>query len=348
MKSEPTAARAPGRGQTLDGASPEVLLRVANLRVSFPGQNGRLAVVEDVSFDVAAGEMVGIVGESGAGKSMTSLAIMNLIRAPGRMDSGQIWFNGEDLRLKRDDEMRKIRGARISMVFQGLRNSLNPLMRVGHQIARVFRLHSDLAEDQIAERVVSLLRRVGIPEPERRIRAYPHQLSGGMAQRVMIAMMIASRPDLLIADEPTTGLDVTIQAQIFDLIKEIQAELNTAVLLITHDLGLVAELCNRVVLMYAGQVVETGTVEEIFKRAAHPYSHFLLSSILRTDRDVSLHLDQRGLSDTSPYTSLGCRFYHRCAYRAEVCSAQKPPRVELAPGHVSMCHMHETLPWNQS
>jgi oligopeptide/dipeptide ABC transporter ATP-binding protein len=334
----------PGREPAEGGA----LLRVANLHISFPSPNGRLTIVEDVSFEVAAGEMVGIVGESGAGKSMTSLAIMSLIGPPGRMDAGQIWFKGEDLRRKSEAELRQIRGAQISMVFQGLRNSLNPLMRVGHQVARVYRLHSDLGEEQIAERVVTLLRRVGIPEPERRMRAYPHQLSGGMAQRVLIAMMIASSPELLIADEPTTGLDVTIQAQIFDLIKEIQAELNTAVLLITHDLGLVAELCDRVVLMYAGQVAETGTVEQIFKRSAHPYSQFLLSSILRTDRDVSLHLDQRGASDGSPYTSQGCRFYHRCAYHSEVCATQKPPRVEVAAGHVSMCHMHESLPWNRS
>ncbi len=324
------------------------LLRVENLRVSFPRHDRRLNVVEDVSFSLAPGEMLGIVGESGAGKSMTALAVMNLIRSPGRIENGQIWFKGEDLLRKREAEMCQIRGARIAMIFQGLRNSLNPLMRVGDQIARVYRLHTDLSRGEINERVVTMLRRVGIPEPERRARAYPHQLSGGMAQRVMIAMMIASNPELLIADEPTTGLDVTIQAQIFDLIKQIQRETGAAVLLITHDLGLVAELCQRVVLVYAGQAVETGTVEQIFNRSAHPYSRYLLGSILRVDRDVSLDVDRAVLVDSTPYTSLGCRFYHRCPFRGDTCFTDKPPRVEVAPGHVSMCHMHERLPWNQS
>ncbi len=333
---------------TQGGTEANELLRVENLRVSFPRLDRRLTVVEDVSFNLAPGEMLGIVGESGAGKSMTALAIMNLVRSPGRIENGQIWFKGEDLLRKREAELRRIRGARIAMIFQGLRSSLNPLMRVGDQIARVYRLHADLGDAEIRERVVTMLRRVGIPEPERRARAYPHQLSGGMAQRVMIAMMIASHPELLIADEPTTGLDVTIQAQIFDLIKEIQRETGTAVLLITHDLGLVAELCQRVVLVYAGQVVETGTVEQIFNHSAHPYSRYLLGSILRVDRDVSLDMDRAVLADTTPYASEGCRFYHRCPFRGEACFTQKPPRVEVAPGHVSLCHMHERLPWNQS
>lgn len=321
------------------------LLRVEDLCVSFPQGQETLRVVDEVSFEVYPGEMVGIVGESGAGKSMTALAVMNLIRPPGVIEGGQIWFKGQDLLKKNDEQLRRIRGTQITMIFQGLRSSLNPLMRVGDQIARVFRLHTDLGDGEISDRVFQLLRRVGIPEPERRARAYPHQLSGGMAQRVMIAMMIASRPDLLIADEATTGLDVTIQAQIFDLIKEIQAETNAAVLLITHDLGLVAELCDRVVLMYAGQIVESGTVQQIFRHSAHPYSRFLLGSILRLDRDVSLQLGRGELSETTPYTSQGCRFHHRCAYRERVCFLEKPPRVDVAPGQFSMCHMHERLPW---
>jgi oligopeptide/dipeptide ABC transporter ATP-binding protein len=333
---------------TQGGTKANELLRVENLRVSFPRHDRRLNVVEDVSFSLAPGEMLGIVGESGAGKSMTALAVMNLVRPPGRIESGRVWFKGEDLVRKSEAELRQIRGARIAMIFQGLRSSLNPLMRVGDQIARVYRLHTDLSRCEIKERVITMLRRVGIPEPERRARAYPHQLSGGMAQRVMIAMMIASNPELLIADEPTTGLDVTIQAQIFDLIKQIQRETGTAVLLITHDLGLVAELCQRVVLVYAGQAVETGTVEQIFNRSAHPYSRYLLGSILRVDRDVSLDVDRAVLVDSTPYTSQGCRFYHRCPFRGDTCFTDKPPRVEVAPGHVSMCHMHERLPWNQS
>lgn len=323
-------------------------LRVENLRVSFPRHGQRLDVVEDVSFSIASGEMLGFVGESGAGKSMTALAVMNLIRPPGWIESGQVWFKGDDLLRMSEAELRRIRGAKIAMIFQSLRSSLNPLIRVGDQIARVYRLHSDLSDREIKGRVVTIMRRVGIPEPEWRVRAYPHQLSGGMAQRVMIAMMIASNPELLIADEPTTGLDVTIQAQIFDLIKQIQREMSMTVMLITHDLGLVAELCERVVLVYAGQAVETGTVEQIFKRSAHPYSRYLLGSILRVDRDVSPDFDWAALADSTPYASQGCRFYHRCSFRGDKCFTHKPARVAVAPGHESMCHMHERLPWNQS
>ena len=325
------------------------LLRVEDLRISFPVGTGRLAVVDGVSFSLRPGEMVGIVGESGAGKSMTALAIMNLVRSPGRIDHGRVWFKGEDLLTKTESELRHIRGSQIAMVFQSLRSSLNPLMKVGDQVARVYQLHHGLSRAEARQRAIEMLQRVGIPDPVHRAHAYPHQLSGGMAQRVMIAMMVASHPDLLIADEPTTGLDVTIQAQIFDLIKEIQHEMGTTVLLITHDLGLVAELCDRVILLYAGQIAEIGTVQQVFTEPAHPYSRYLLDSILRVDEELSFSFDgTEDMSYTSPYQSRGCRFYHRCAFRQDVCFTDPPTPQEIAPQHEVRCHMHGRLPWNPS
>jgi oligopeptide/dipeptide ABC transporter ATP-binding protein len=312
---------------------------VENLSISFPGRDGRVAVVDGVSFHITEEETLGLVGESGSGKTVSALAIMRLNRKPARVEQGQIWFEGQNLQAKTEHLMTGVRGREISMIFQTPRSSLNPLMRVGDQIARVFRLQQGLGRKEAKEKAREMLRQVGISEAERHMRSYPHQLSGGMSQRVLIAMMVACEPKLLIADEPTTGLDVTVQAQIFELIKQVQQTRCMAVLLITHDLGVIAELCQRMVVIYAGHVMESGSVGRVFDVPGHPYTQMLLQSMLRVDRRADVTPVGRGVEEIV-YTLTACRFAPRCPSVMDVCWAQKPAVVDIGPGHRVMCHLY--------
>jgi oligopeptide/dipeptide ABC transporter ATP-binding protein len=302
------------------------VLEVKNLRTAFRTENGELTAVDDVSFSVQAGQTLGIVGESGCGKSVTSLSIMGLIpNPPGRIVSGEINYKGQNLVKMSSSELRKIRGNDISMIFQEPMTSLNPVFTIGNQIMEAVMLHQKLSKKEAKLKAIEMLRLVGIPAPERRVDDYPHQLSGGMRQRVMIAMALSCNPSVLIADEPTTALDVTIQAQILELIKGLREKLNMAVVLITHDLGVVAETCNNVVVMYAGRVVEEGTAEEIFLRPAHPYTRGLLNSIPSHDgTKKSGRLETiPGLVPNLLYLPKGCRFQDRCRRRAELGNPEK-------------------------
>lgn len=304
------------------------LLEVKNLKTGFRTDDGSFLAVDDVSFKVEAGKTLGIVGESGCGKSVTSLSIMRLIQSPGKIEGGEILFQGQNLLNKSDDEMRKVRGNEIAMIFQEPMTSLNPVFTCGDQVEEVIRLHKkDLTAAQAKARAIEMLTLVGIPSPEQRYGEFPHQLSGGMRQRVMIAMAMSCNPQLLIADEPTTALDVTIQAQILDLMRKLQKEFQTGMILITHDLGVVAEMCTDVLVMYAGKVVEQGTVEDIFYRPKHPYTKGLLDSIPhfesghRADRLKTIP----GLVPSLLKLPKGCRFQDRCTYVKPDCSASLPP-----------------------
>jgi peptide/nickel transport system permease protein len=304
-----------------DGASP--LLTVSGLTVEFVTEAGPVTVVEDVGFSVAPGEVLGIVGESGSGKSVTSLSIMRLIPSPpGRIVRGSVVFDGRDLLTLPFAEMRKVRGNDISMVFQDPMTSLNPAYTVGNLLGEAVRLHQDVNRAGARARALELLELVGIPDPKRRLDDYPHQLSGGMRQRVLIAMALSSRPRLLIADEPTTALDVTVQAQILDLLRSLQAEFGMAIIFVTHDLGVVADLCDRVLVMYAGQVVEQATVTDLFDRPRHPYTQGLLRAMPqvagRSERLVSI----RGTVPPPTALPAGCRFHPRCDHATDACRAE--------------------------
>ncbi|MDR9853592.1 ABC transporter ATP-binding protein [Paenibacillus sp. VCA1] len=313
------------------------LLTVDGLKVSFQTRDGQNQAVRGVSFHVGAGETVGIVGESGSGKSVTAKAVMGLIAPPGKITEGEIRFQGEDLGRLTEREWRKLRGNRIAMVFQDPMTSLNPVKTIGFQMAEVIRRHRGLGKKEALQEAVDMLRKVGITEPERRVKQYPHEFSGGMRQRVMIAMALSCNPELLIADEPTTALDVTIQAQILDLLKQLKEESDTAVLLITHDLGVVAQVCSRVVVMYGGMVMEEGTVEDIFYRTGHPYTQGLLRSLPKRvganrERLVPIEGSPPDLIDPPP----GCPFQDRCPYAFGKCS-ELPPAADLGEGHRSLC-----------
>jgi oligopeptide/dipeptide ABC transporter ATP-binding protein len=312
------------------------LLSVKDLSTAF----GSATVVDRVSFDLAAGEVLGIVGESGSGKSVTALSIMRLISHPGRITTGSVHFEGEDLLAKSEAEMRKIRGDRISMIFQEPMTSLNPVFTVGDQIMETLRQHQGMDRAAARRRAVELLKLVEIPSAERRVDEYPHQMSGGMRQRVMIAIALACSPKLLIADEPTTALDVTIQAQILDLLRQLQSELGMAVILITHDLGVVAEFVQRVIVMYAARGAETGTVTNLFNTPLHPYTEGLLASVPQLDHVVDRLSAIEG-SIPSPHDfPQGCRFHPRCRYAKEPCTVIVPKLMELAPGHRAACIRH--------
>jgi peptide/nickel transport system ATP-binding protein len=318
------------------------VLEVKNLRTAFRTENGQLMAVDDVSFSVQAGQTIGIVGESGCGKSVTSLSIMGLIPSPpGKIVGGEIRFKGKNLVDLPASEMRKIRGNDISMIFQEPMTSLNPVFTIGNQIMETIVLHQKLPKDKAKEKAVDMLRLVGIPAPERRVDDYPHQLSGGMRQRVMIAMALSCNPAVLIADEPTTALDVTIQAQILELIKSLREKLNMAVVLITHDLGVVAETCNFVVVMYAGKVVEQGTAEDIFYRPAHPYTRGLLNSIPSEaggERKKGRLETIPGLVPNLLNLPKGCRFMDRCKYaKPETCGKAEPALESVGDGHKAAC-----------
>lgn len=319
----------------------DTLLRIRDLEVSFPGQDGRVTILDNVSFEVFEHEIVGLVGESGSGKTMTSLTVMGFVPPSGSVEGGEIWFKDRDLLQCTEEEIRQVRGQQIAMIFQTTRAALNPLMRVGDQVARVYRIQQGLGARTARREAVAALSRMGIPDAEHRARAYPHQLSRGMCQRVLVAMMVACEPALLIADEPTTGLDVTIQAQIFELIKDVQQATKASILLITHDLGVVAETCERVVVMYAGQVMETASVEALFATPVHPYTQRLLSSVLRVDKVIEIPKADAGFSEDIAYSIAGCRFAPRCPHVLPQCWEEIPPRERAGVDHSVMCHNYE-------
>jgi len=321
------------------------LLEVKGLKTYFYTEDGIVRAVDGVNFEVYPGEVLGIVGESGCGKSVTSLSIMRLISKPGRVDAGEILLDGENLLNLSEEEMTKVRGNRISMIFQQPQTALNPVFKVGDQLAEVLNVHQDLGKDAGWKRAVQLLKMVGVPDPERRVEAYPHELSGGMAQRVMIAMALACIPELLIADEPTTALDVTIQAQILDLMRDMRREMGTSVILITHDLGVVAEMAERVAVMYAGEIVEQTDVNSLFDEPMHPYTQGLIGSIpilgeIKDKLDVI-----PGSVPNLVNLPVGCRFAPRCQARFKhaltICTEVKPDLEEVKPGHFVRCWLYQ-------
>ena len=314
----------------------EPLLRVEGLRTAFRSGAGEIAAVDGVDLDVPAGRTLGIVGESGCGKSVLSLSVMRLVPPPGRVAAGRVLLEGRDLASLSAAGMRAVRGREIAMIFQEPMTSLNPVHTVGAQIMEAMRAHDPSARD-LRGRAVEALRRVRIPSPERRLDEYPHQLSGGMRQRVMIAMALACRPRLLIADEPTTALDVTVQAQILDLLRDLQAETGMAVILITHDLGVVAEMADEVAVMYAGRVVERGTARDIFEDPQHPYTIGLLGSVPRMEEERDRLLAIEGSVPPPFALPAGCRFHPRCPFAIRACTEADPPLRELGPGHRAAC-----------
>ncbi|HKY56256.1 MAG TPA: ABC transporter ATP-binding protein [Anaerolineales bacterium] len=325
------------------------LLEVKGLKTYFYTEDGVVRAVDGVNFEVYPGEVLGLVGESGCGKSVTSLSIMRLISKPGRVDAGEILLDGENLLNLSEEEMTKVRGNRISMIFQQPQTALNPVFKVGDQLAEVLNVHQDMGKEAGWKRAIALLKMVGVPDPERRAEAYPHELSGGMAQRVMIAMALACVPELLIADEPTTALDVTIQAQILDLMRDMRKEMGTSVILITHDLGVVAEMAERVAVMYAGEIVEQTDVNALFDEPLHPYTQGLIGSIpilgeIKDKLDV-IPGTVPNLVNLPP----GCRFAPRCQarikYSCEMCSSDKKPELqEVKPGHFVRCWLYQSAP----
>jgi oligopeptide/dipeptide ABC transporter ATP-binding protein len=316
------------------------LLEVRDLTVHFDTEDGLVEAVDGVTFNVRSGEILGVVGESGSGKSVTALALLRLIRPPGRIVQGAVRFEGTDLVGLSEDEMRAVRGTRIAMVFQSPRTALNPVLTVGRQISRLFELHQGASRGEGRARTIEMLKLVGISEPERRARQYAHQLSGGMCQRVMIAMALATSPRLLLADEPTTGLDVSIAAQILDLLRDLGRRTGASILLITHDLGVVAEVCDRVAVMHAGQIVEVGAVRTIFARPLHPYTQALVRSIPRIDRDVTME-PIPGMVPSLLAPPSGCRYADRCPRVLDVCRRDRPALRAATPNHDVACHAAE-------
>jgi peptide/nickel transport system ATP-binding protein len=325
----------------------QTLLDVKNIKIQFNTEEGLFNAVNGISFSVQKGETIGIVGESGCGKSITSLSIMRLIPSPpGKIIEGEINYKGRDLLKLSDKEMRKIRGNDIAMIFQEPMTSLNPVYTVGEQIAEVIQLHQSQKKKQAIQKAVELLKLVGIPEAERRVREYPHQLSGGMRQRVMIAMALACNPELLIADEPTTALDVTIQAQILDLMKEMKDKLGMSIIFITHDLGVVSEVADTVMVMYAGEVVEKTSSEEIFKYPMHPYTQGLINSVPDVNDDRE---NLEAISGVLPHFSKlpeGCRFSTRCPIATDLCREKRPELQEHEQGHLVRCWQYSDL-WEE-
>jgi len=323
----------------------EPLLDIRNLRTYFHTLDGVVRAVDGIDFHVNRGEVVGLVGESGCGKSVAALSVMRLIAYPGKIESGEAWFDGVDLLKLRQREMTAIRGRRMSMIFQQPTSCLNPVYNVEHQLTEVYHIHQKLRRGLARERALELLRQMGIPDPERRLRAFPHELSGGMAQRVMIAMALACDPDLLFADEPTTALDVTVQAQILDLMLTIQSNLGTAIVLITHDLGVVAEMASRIAVMYAGQIVEETDVNSLFADPRHPYTQGLLGSVpvLGQEKDELAIIP--GTVPNLIDLPAGCRFAPRCRTRLDrglgVCRQEDPPLTLVAPRHSVRCWVHQ-------
>ena len=314
------------------------LLRVRDLDTRFFTDDGVVRAVDGVSFDVAPGEALGIVGESGCGKSMTALSIMGLVPDPGRVTGGQVLFRDRDLLQLSPEQMRDVRGRDIAMVFQDPLSSLNPVLPIGFQIEEAMLAHHTVDRRQARERAIELLNKVRIPAAASRIKDYPHQFSGGMRQRAMIAMSLANSPSVLIADEPTTALDVTVQAQILELLRDLNRELGMAIVMITHNLGVVAGLCSRVLVMYAGRIVEEGPVEQIFESPQHPYTWALLSSVPRVDADRRSRLRSiEGLPPDLISPPPGCRFHPRCPFALERCFRDEPRLEEVGPGQRAAC-----------
>ena len=314
------------------------LIEIKDLRIRFHGDDGRVThAVDSVDLSVANGATLGLVGESGCGKSVTSLAIMGLLPKQSAEISGTIRFDGLDLLNTQDQTLRDLRGNRLAMIFQEPMTSLNPSFTIGDQIIETILRHRGGSRKSARDRTVGLLRRVHIPSPERRIDEYPHKLSGGMRQRVMIAMALACDPQLLIADEPTTALDVTLQAQILELMRELKAASGAAIILITHDLGVVAEVCDEVAVMYAGEIVERAPVDELFAAPQHPYTVGLLGSIPRLDHRTKQLATIEGMVPNMAQPPAGCRFAARCPFVLAACTRAPPPLVEVSPGHVSRC-----------
>ena len=315
------------------------LLEVDDLHMHFFTRDGIVKAVDGVSFSVEPGETLGVVGESGSGKSVTALSIMRLVpEPPGKVVKGDIRFRGESILAMGEKEQRKLRGNRVAMIFQDPMTSLNPVHRIGKQIAEPLRVHKNLSRKDSWDAAVELLAQVGIPQPAERARSYPHEFSGGMRQRAMIAMALACGPDILIADEPTTALDVTIQAQILELIQEIQVRTQSAIIMITHDLGVVADMADHVLVMYAGKAVEFGTADDVFYRPLHPYTWGLLESLPRHDIDEKgLLCPIKGQPPSLINLPNGCAFRPRCAHAQNPCTAERPGLVEITPGHFSAC-----------
>ena len=316
-----------------------MLLEVENLQTEFKVKRGTVKAVNNVSFGVEKGEILAIVGESGSGKSVSSLSVMGLIRNPGKVTGGKIMFHGENLVEKSKKEMNKIRGDKISMIFQEPMTSLNPVYRIGDQIMESILIHTDLSKKEARETAIKMLDLVGIPSPEKRMEDYPHQMSGGMRQRVMIAMALSCNPEVLIADEPTTALDVTIQAQILELIDELRNKIGMAVLLITHDLGVVAETADRVVVMYCGRIVEQADVKDIFTNPLHPYTRGLLESIPRLEEDRDRLYMIKGVVPDPTKLPQGCSFADRCENCMEKCKEHMPALVDIG-GRKVRCFLH--------
>jgi peptide/nickel transport system ATP-binding protein len=317
----------------------EPLLEVRDLTVQFLTPDGVVRAVDGLSFTVDRGESLGVVGESGSGKSVTFMAIMGLLNRDYTLIEGEVRFNGYDLLAMSDKERRAIRGDGIGMVFQDPMTSLHPMYRVGTQIVEAIRTHRDVSKDEAWAEAVEMLRLVGIPSPEERARSYPHEMSGGMRQRVMIAMGLVLRPDLLIADEPTTALDVTVQAQILDLIEDLKRELNIGVVLISHSLGVIADVCQRVMVMYAGRAVELGSRDEVFLTPTHPYTWGLLESIPRVGAGHDRLIPISGSPPSLIHVPPGCPFNPRCPHRFEPCDRERPALADRGSGHLDACHL---------
>jgi len=325
----------------IDMSDNNLILDVKELRTTFYTHMGNVQAVRGITFQLEQGDVLGIVGESGSGKSVTAMSIMGLVDEPGRVSGGSIHFLGTDLTKLSDSDMNEYRGKEISMIFQDPMTSLNPVFTIGNQLIEVIRRHTDLDKDQAYQRAIELLRMVGIPEPETRIKHYPHQFSGGMRQRAMIAMAISCNPKILIADEPTTALDVTIQAQILDLMVRLKNQLKSSIILITHDLGVVSEVCNKVIVMYGGMVMEKASVFDIFDDPQHPYTLGLLKSI---PKDVAGERRRLVPIDGTPPDLLkpptGCPFSPRCPYAMGVCLREAAPLYQLSETHQASCWLH--------
>lgn len=317
-----------------------MLLEVKSLCTEFPVKRGVVRAVDDVSFEVSEGEILAIVGESGSGKSVTSLSIMGLLAEPGHVAGGEMTFDGKDLVHLSEKEYREMRGNDMAMIFQEPMTSLNPVYRIGDQIVEAIRTHEKVSKKEALTRAIDLLRKVGIPSPEARVRDYPHQMSGGMRQRVMIAMALACNPKLLIADEPTTALDVTIQAQILDLLRNLKDQINSSIMFITHDLGVIAEMADYVVVMYAGRIVEQGTAEEIFSHPAHPYTIGLMASKPVVGRQVEKLYSIPGKVPNPINMPNYCYFKDRCEMCVNGCEGDYPHEVSISPTHKVSCYRY--------
>ncbi len=322
-------------------ALPSRLLEVSHLSTSFFSDQGEIRAVEDVSFSIRQGQTVALVGESGCGKSVTALSIMQLVDFPGKVVGGQVVFKGSDLLTLPDKDIRRIRGNHIGMVFQEPMTSLNPVFTIGDQIGEALAIHTTLTKRDIRREVIRLLEKVHIPSPDKRVDQYPHEMSGGMKQRVMIAMALACQPDLLIADEPTTALDVTIQAQILELLKDLQREMEMAILLITHNLGVVAQFAQDVIVMYASRIVERASVPQLFAAPAHPYTRALLRSLPKPGARATRLESIPGTVPSPLMYCRGCHFSTRCPEALDHCADEEPPLIEIEPGHDVVCWLHQ-------